>query len=94
VSESEPVNPLRDARGALIAIAVSCLLILVLWLIARDAPSAGTDPRLEPTAAVGASTAGSVDGRSGLFADQTFVTAVPPPGPRSPDATTGEAGAP
>ena len=72
-----PTSPARassvwtEVPGALLAIAISGLLILGLWAVARNAPSAGTDPRLAPTATV------VVD--RGPFGDQVFVTVVPQP---------------
>ena len=55
----------------MLAIAISGLLILGLWVVARTAPSAGTDPRLAPTATVVVDT--------GPFGDQVYVTVVPQP---------------
>jgi hypothetical protein len=72
-----PFNVLAGARGALLAIVASGLLIVGLWLLAREAPSAGTDPRLAPTATVAPGAA--------PFADQEFETAVPQPESLSPD---------
>lgn len=85
---SEPVrrvarpsfNPLSDARGALVTIIISGGLILGLWLIARDAPSAQQDPRLAPTA--------TVSPGSAPFGNQTYVTVVPWPQTPSPGTFT------
>lgn len=39
----------RGFLGAVIAAVISAAIIGVLWLVARDAPSAGTDPNfVEP----------------------------------------------
>ena len=38
----------RDVRAAAIVTIVSALLIGFLWVISRDAPSAGRDPNLTP----------------------------------------------
>ena len=83
---NEPVNagdaphdPWAGARGAIIVIALSGLLIAGLWLISRNAPSAGTDPRLLPTATAQAG--------NNPFGNQTFVTVAPEPQPAPPDGT-------
>lgn len=64
-----PLNITSGALGAVVAIAVSALLVLALWTIARDAPSAATDPRLIPPP-----TAVPSPGRVG---DQLYITIVP-----------------
>lgn len=38
----------RDARAAIIVTVVAALLVGFLWLISRDAPSAGRDPNFTP----------------------------------------------
>jgi hypothetical protein len=38
----------RDARAAVAVTVIAALLIGFLWLISRDAPSAGRDPNLTP----------------------------------------------
>ncbi len=80
-AEPRPFDVLAGGREALLAIVVSGLLIVGLWLIAREAPSAGTDPRLVPSAAV---TPGAAP-----FGEQTFATAVPRPGSPPPDEAGG-----
>lgn len=60
----------------MLAIAVSGLLIVGLWAVARNAPSAGTDPRLLPPA--------SAAPGANPFGEQVFVTVVPEPAPLSP----------
>ena len=42
----------RGFLGAVVTAAVSALVIGFLWLISRNAPSAGTDPVFAPPAAV------------------------------------------
>ena len=74
-------DPWAGARGAAIVIAVSGLLILGLWVISRNAPSAGTDPRLLPTATAVAG--------ANPFEGQTFVTVAPEPQP-PPSSETDE----
>jgi hypothetical protein len=63
-------------------IAVSGLLIAGLWLLSRNAPSAGTDPRLLPAATVEAGT--------NPFRGQTFVTVAPEPQSPAPGDGTDE----
>ena len=75
-------DPWEGARGALIVIALSGLLITGLWLISRNAPSAGTDPRLLPTPTAEAGTT--------PFQGQTFVTVAPEPQPAAPGDGTDE----
>lgn len=66
-----PPDLWAGARGALIVIALSGLLIAGLWLISRNAPSAETDPRLLPTPIA--------ETGPNPFRDQTFVTVAPAP---------------
>jgi hypothetical protein len=66
----------------LIVIAVSGLLIVGLWLISRNAPSAGTDPRLFP--------APTADAGTNPFGGQTFVTVAPEPESAAPADGTDE----
>lgn len=75
------VNVLAGARGALLAIVASGVLIVGLWLLAREAPSAGTDPRLAPTATAAPGAA--------PFGNQEFATAVPLPGSPPSNAAGG-----
>jgi hypothetical protein len=42
----------RDFRAAAVVTVVSALLIVFLWLISHNAPSAGSDPNLTPLVAV------------------------------------------
>ena len=80
---AERIDLMAGARGAAVAIAVSGLLVVGLWAVARNAPSAGTDPRLLPiTNAVGSPRPEDL---------QRSVTFVPGDSP-APGAATGEAG--
>lgn len=78
VSLEPPSSVWSGAAGAVVAIAVSGLLIVGLWAVSRNAPSAGTDPRLAPPA-----TATAAAGQN-PFGEQVFVTVVPEPAPLSP----------
>ncbi|MDQ3695800.1 MAG: hypothetical protein M3464_19600 [Chloroflexota bacterium] len=79
----ERIDLMSGARGAAVAIAVSVLLVVGLWAVARNAPSAGTDPRLLPSAnAVGSPRPEDL---------QRNVTFVPGDSPAS-GAATAEAG--
>jgi hypothetical protein len=42
----------RGFLGAVVTATLSALVIGVLWLISRDAPSSGTDPAYEPPVVV------------------------------------------
>ncbi len=83
--QATPVNLMSGARGAAVAIAVSGLLVVGLWALARNAPSAGTDPRLVPVASPAAA--------PGRIDTQRFVTIIPGPSP-APVAASEETGAP
>lgn len=68
----------------MLAIAISGLLIVGLWVVSRNAPSAGIDPRLAPPAS-------AVPGAN-PFGEQVFVTVVPEPAPQSPATAETAAG--
>lgn len=83
-SPEPPPNVWSGAPGAVLAIAVSGLLIVGLWAVSRNAPSAGTDPRLAPTATAAPGT--------NPFGEQVFVTVVPEPAPPPPATAVTDAG--
>jgi hypothetical protein len=80
-----PLNLMSGAAGAVVAIAVSGLLVVGLWAIARNAPSAATDPRLVPPPTAVASPARGDD--------QLYMTIVQTES-GAPAVVTREAGAP
>lgn len=86
-----PPGPLRDAHrrgfvGALVAGGASFGLILLLWLLARGAPSAGGNPlpTLPPTASPATATPFAPELRFGV------VTFVPAPTRPAPDEISGD----
>ena len=72
----------QGVAGALVVTAISVLIVAGLWVLAREAPSAGSDPRLQPVV--------PAVGSPGRFEEQIYATFVPDVGPRPGAAGTPE----